>query len=48
MDKIVVIYESKYGYTKRYAKWISDALSCPAFERKQFRSGDFSKYEVII
>lgn len=48
MDKIVVIYESKYGYTRRYAKWIADALSCPVFERKKFRSRDFSKYEVII
>lgn len=48
MDKIVVIYESKYGYTKRYAKWIADALSCPVFERKQFRSRNFSQYEVII
>ena len=48
MDKIVVIYESKYGYTRRYAEWIAEALSCPVFERKQFRSRDFSQYEAII
>ncbi len=48
MDKIVVIYESKYGDTRRYAEWIAEALSCPVFERKQFRSRDFSQYEAII
>lgn len=48
MNKVVVIYESKYGYTKRYAEWIAKALSCPLFERKQFHPKDFSKYELII
>ncbi len=48
MNKIVVIYESKYGYTKRYAEWIAEALSCPVFERKQFHPRNFSQYEVII
>lgn len=48
MSKIVVIYESKYGSTKRYAQWIAEALSCPIFERKKFHPRDFSQYEIII
>ncbi len=48
MSEIVVIYESKYGYTRRYAEWIGEALSCPVFERKAFHSRDFSQYEVVI
>lgn len=48
MNKIVVIYESKYGYTKRYAEWTAKALSCPIFERKRFRTQDFSKYDIIV
>ncbi|MBO5353325.1 MAG: flavodoxin domain-containing protein [Lachnospiraceae bacterium] len=48
MTKTVVIYESKYGFTKRYALWISQALSCPIFERKNFHPQDFSKYDTII
>ena len=28
MEKSVVIFESKYGSTKRYAEWISKELSC--------------------
>lgn len=48
MNKTAVIYESKYGSTKRYAEWIAQALSCPIFERKQFQTQDFPHYETII
>lgn len=48
MNKTVVIYESKYGYTKHYAQWLSEALDCQLFERKNFRPQDFEKYEVIL
>lgn len=48
MNKTAVIYESKYGFTKRYAQWIAESLSCPVFERKQFRTQDFPHYETII
>lgn len=48
MEHTVVIYESKYGSTKKYAEWIAEALSCPVFERKRFHPEDFSKYETII
>lgn len=48
MDKVVVIYESRYGSTKRYAEWIAEALSCPVFERKKFRPQDFAQYEMIL
>lgn len=48
MNKTVVIYESKYGSTRRYAQWIAKELGCPLFERKKFYPQDFTKYEVII
>lgn len=48
MNRIVVVYESKYGYTKRYAEWLGEALSCPVFERKAFRPRNLSKYETVI
>lgn len=48
MNKIVIIYESKYGSTKRYAKWIADALSCQIFEKKNFRSENLSQYDTVI
>lgn len=48
MKKAVVIFESRYGFTKRYAEWISEALACPLAERSDFRPKDFASYDIII
>ncbi len=48
MNNVVVIFESKYGSTKRYAEWIAEALFCPVFERKTFKPQNFANYKVII
>lgn len=48
MNKAVVIFESKYGSTKRYAEWIAEGLSCPIFERKKFKPQNLANYEIII
>ena len=48
MKKIVVIYESKYGFTKRYAQWIAEELHCPLFERKTLDPQQLHTYDVII
>ncbi len=48
MNKTVVIYESKYGYTRRYAKWIAEELSCRIFKKRNFHPKDFSQYDTII
>lgn len=34
MSKIEIIYRSKYGTTKRYAKWIADELSADLYDSK--------------
>lgn len=48
MNKSVVIYESKYGSTRRYAQWIAEELDCPLFQRKDFHAKNFANYEVVI
>lgn len=48
MNKIVVVYESKYGATEKYAKWMSKELSCDLFERKKVTSKILECYETII
>lgn len=48
MKNIIVIYESKYGYTKRYAEWIAEALSCPVLEKKSVTTSDLEKADTII
>ena len=48
MNETIVIYESKYGFTKQYANWISQALSCPVLERRQVHSQDLEQADVIL
>ena len=44
----VVIYKSKYGSTKDYARWIAEELDCPAFEAKNISKDDLLGYDTII
>ncbi len=44
--KTIVVYKSKYGYTKRYAEWIAEELSCDIKENAAF--SDISGYDMII
>lgn len=48
MNKIAVIYQSKYGSTKKYAQLIAEELSCDLFERKGIRSEQLTDYGTII
>ena len=32
--KSIIIYESKYGSSEKYAKWLGEALSCEVAKRK--------------
>lgn len=43
-----VIYQSKYGFTETYAKWISSALSCDLFQKKTVAIDTLSQYDTII
>jgi len=31
MERIAVIFKTKYGNTKQYAEWISEVLNCDLF-----------------
>ena len=44
----VVIYKSKYGSTKKYAKWIAEELNCPIFDAKDISKTDLLDYDTII
>ena len=48
MKNIVVVYQSKYGSTKKYASWLAEELACDIFERKRIKASELSKYDVII
>lgn len=48
MKNTVVIYKSKYGATKKYAKWLSELLICDSFEIKDINIEKIMKYDTII
>ncbi len=48
MDKVVVIYQSKYGATKKYARWLSEELSCDIIETKKAKIEEIENYKIII
>jgi menaquinone-dependent protoporphyrinogen IX oxidase len=48
VKKIAVIYKSKYGSTKQYAEWISEALDAELFEASSVKSSELDKYDVVV
>ncbi|MBE6024948.1 MAG: flavodoxin [Cellulosilyticum sp.] len=46
--KVAVIYQSKTGYTEKYAKWIAEALKGDLFEGKTVDVKDLKEYHTII
>lgn len=46
--KCIVVYQSKTGFTKRYARWIQEALLCNLKELKKVTKKELSSYDTII
>ena len=46
--KIIVIYKSRTGFTKRYAQWISEELSCEIVDYGDIDNLDFNTFDVVI
>lgn len=44
----IVLYESRYGSTKRYAQWIGEELSCEVKKISDIKVDDLYKYDNII
>ena len=48
MGKTVVVYDSKYGWTQRYARWIAQELGCEMFTRKQVNIQLIGEGDLLI
>lgn len=46
--KILLIYKSKTGFTKRYAEWICEEINCRLENISNIKNIDFSNYDLII
>jgi len=48
MKKGVILYQSKYGATKKYAEWLQEATGFDCIETKKAKISDVEKYDVVI
>ena len=46
--KSIVIYNSKTGFTKKYADWISEAAGCEAVPLKKAGKIKLAEYDAIV
>lgn len=48
MEKAIVIYKSRYGFTEKYAQWIAQELDAELTEAGNIKASDLQNYDVII
>lgn len=46
--RIIVIYKSKTGFTKRYAEWIAEELKCDILDYKNLSRSSIAEYDFVI
>jgi len=48
INKVVVVYKSKYGSAERYAQWIADEVKADLFEGSKITLNDLLKYDTVV
>ncbi|WP_312642231.1 flavodoxin domain-containing protein [Hydrogenoanaerobacterium sp.] len=48
MKNAVVVYQSKYGSTKKYAQWLAERLDCELFKASQIKADRLEQYDTIL
>ena len=43
-----MLYQSKYGATRKYAQWLAEELACDLIETKKARIEKVESYDVVI
>jgi len=46
--KTIILYQSKYGATKKYAEWLSEELSCDVMITKESDIKTVQQYDIAI
>ena len=46
--KTAVVYTSKYGFTRQYAAWIAEALSCDLLDARGLRPAALEPYDALL
>lgn len=48
MNQTIVVYQSSYGFSERYAKWIAEGIACKTIQTQDVNGEMLKKYETII
>ena len=48
MSRVLIMYFTKYGSTKKYASWLAEELNGDIFPINKVKQQDLSNYETII
>ncbi len=48
MKKGIIIYQSKYGATKKYVDWLIEETKFDCIETPKVKVKDIEKYNIII
>ena len=48
LNKVAVVYTSKYGSTAKYAKWIAEDTGADLFKAADCKASDLALYDVIV
>ena len=46
--KTIIIYKSRTGFTKRYAQWIAEELTCEIADYSDISKVDLDNFDLII
>ena len=48
MSKGIIIYQSKYGSTKKYVQWLQEATGFDAIEVKKAKADIMNDYNTVV
>lgn len=48
MNKALILYRSKTGFTERYAKWLKEEISCDLLPYDKRDTADFGPYDAVV
>ena len=48
MSKGIILYQSKYGSTKKYAQWLQEATGFEVMEVKKAKADTMTGYDTVV
>ena len=48
MSKGIILYQSKYGSTKKYAQWLKEATGFEVMEVKKAKADTINGYDTVV